>query len=78
VAHGAASEHPDLLADPNRNGLGKGTGYWVTHHTNKEDALQDPKARAVDDVDWNKIALATGDPGWRAENISRSSKSSKK
>lgn len=95
VGHGAASEDKDLLADPNRNGPGKGTGYWVTHHSDKETALLDPKARRedgkvwkprgegfggsarmnamvyirVDDVDWNKIALATGDPAWRAENM---------
>lgn len=90
--HGVASEHPDLLADPNRTGTG--SGYRVRHFADDAQAKKDPKADEngeiwkprgegfggstrmnanifvrVDDVDWNKIAVATGDPAFRAENM---------
>lgn len=92
LEHGIASEHPELLTDPNNTG--KGTGYWVKHFTNPEDGKKDTKANAdgeiwkprgegfggstrmnanvfirVDDVDWDNIALMTGDPAFRAENM---------
>lgn len=90
--HALASEDKALLADPNRTG--EGTGYWVRHYENDEQAKKDPKAREdgkifkprgegfggstrmnanvfvrIDDKDWDALALATGDPAFRAENM---------
>lgn len=92
AAHGATSEDPKVLADPNKTG--SGTGYWVKHFTDLADGLLDFKANPlgmiwkprgegwggstrmnanvfvrVDDVDWDKIAFATGDPAFRAVNM---------
>ncbi len=92
LEHAAASENPDLAADPNRTG--HGTNYWVKHYSNLEDAKKDDKANEkgeiykprgegfggstrvnanvfvrVDDVDWDALALKTGDPSFRAKNM---------
>jgi choline dehydrogenase len=92
AAHGAASEHPQIQADPNNTGTG--TGYWVKHFTELTDGIRDFKANPlgliwkprgegwggstrmnanvfvrVDDVDWDKIAMATGDPAFRAASM---------
>jgi len=92
LEHAAASENPELSADPNRTG--KGTGYWVKHFSDAEDGKKDNKANEkgeiwkprgegiggstrvnanvfvrVDDVDWDALALKTGDPSFRAKNM---------
>lgn len=44
AAHAVASEHKDLLADPNRDGVGE--GYRVRHFSDDVQAHKDPKADA--------------------------------
>ncbi len=46
--HGIASEHPDLLADPNNTG--KGTGYWVKHFSDPADGRKDTKANEQGEI----------------------------
>ena len=50
VEHARTSEDPDVLSDPNRTG--KGSGYWVRHFDDLNEALKDPKARREDGMVW--------------------------